>query len=47
MPRYIQFLGENGDILEEQELEPNDYFNATGKVVSQSALSLVSVSLAY
>lgn len=31
-PRYIQFLSEDGNILEEQDLENNDYFNATGKV---------------
>ena len=31
-PRYIQFLSEDGNILEEQELSSNDYYNATGKV---------------
>ena len=33
LPRFLHFLGDNGDILEEQQLEPNDYFNATGKVI--------------
>jgi len=32
LPRFLHFLGDNGDILEEQQLEPNDYFNATGKI---------------
>jgi hypothetical protein len=31
-PRYLQFLSEDGNILEEQELTTNDYYNATGKV---------------
>lgn len=31
-PRYLQFLSEDGNILEEQELATNDYYNATGKV---------------
>ena len=31
-PRFLQFLSEDGSILEEQELATNDYYNATGKV---------------
>ncbi|XP_057374741.1 dorsal-ventral patterning protein Sog-like [Daphnia carinata] len=31
-PRYLQFLSEDGNILEEQELATNDYYNATGKI---------------
>ena len=31
-PRFLQFLSEDGNILEEQELTTNDYYNATGKV---------------
>ncbi|XP_032781634.2 dorsal-ventral patterning protein Sog [Daphnia magna] len=31
-PRYLQFLSEDGNILEEQELTTNDYYNATGKM---------------
>ena len=33
LPRYLQFLSEDGNILEEQELTSNDYLNATGKVL--------------
>lgn len=33
-PKYLQFLSEDGNILEEQELGTNDYYNATGKVPS-------------
>lgn len=31
-PRFLQFLSDDGNILEEQELATNDYYNATGKV---------------
>lgn len=38
-PRYLQFLSEDGNILEEQELATNDYYNATGKVAVPSSSS--------
>ena len=44
-PRYLQFLSEDGNILEEHELTTNDYYNATGKVIlSLSSFSLFSSS---
>ena len=43
-PRYLQFLSEDGTILEEQELGTNDYYNATGKVVAAHHHHLLSFS---
>jgi hypothetical protein len=43
-PRYLQFLSEDGNILEEQELTTNDYYNATGKVYYYSRLSIIIIS---